>query len=439
MQTNEPSAFNETAADAAATVDSAEIDKAADSAADSAAEIAVDSAVEASRPKNRRRLIFLLVFLLALLAVLGEEAARRAASVRTIGEEGAFSYETVGLSATITGLLDKNATEAVVPEKIGGRSVTKIGAAAFSGCASLTKIELPQGVREIGSNAFAGCSALTTITLPASLETLRAAFDGCSALAEIAVAPGNKNFRSVDGVLFSADGKTLLLYPTAKATTEYAIPDGTERIASSAFRDCASLTAIAFPASVRELGGETFFGCVALRTVALPDAVETIPASAFLGCSALSEVKFPKQLKAIAPHAFIGCESLTSVAFPDGLTLIGDDAFEDCVSLESVAFPSSLKVVEPGAFGGCVALTSVAFRDGLTTIGDEAFSRCDSLSSVKIPASVEEIGRRSFPRNADLVIRGAAGSYAEEYARENGIRFEVVDGGEKKAEEAETE
>lgn len=207
MQTNEPSAFNETAADAA----TVETDKAADSAVETAA-----TAAGAPRPKNRRRLIFLLVFLLALLTVLGEEAARRATSVKTVGEEGAFAYETVGFSATITGLLDKNATEAVVPEKIGGRSVTKIGAAAFADCALLTKIELPQGVREIGSNAFAGCSALKTITLPASLETLRATFDGCSALAEIVVSPGNKNYRSVDGVLFSVGGQTLLRYPSGK-------------------------------------------------------------------------------------------------------------------------------------------------------------------------------------------------------------------------------
>ena len=93
MQTNDP-------ADVKPADSSAETDKAADSAA------------ETPRPKNRRRLIFLLVFLLALLAVLGEEAARRAASVKTTGEEGAFAYETVGFSATITGLLDKNATEA---------------------------------------------------------------------------------------------------------------------------------------------------------------------------------------------------------------------------------------------------------------------------------------------------------------------------------------
>ncbi len=107
MQTNEePSAVKTSDVDA--------------SVAENAVETGEPAVVDAaSRPKNRRRLIFLLVFLLALLAVLGEEAARRAASVRTVGEEGAFSYETVGFSATITGLLDKNATEAVVPEKIG--------------------------------------------------------------------------------------------------------------------------------------------------------------------------------------------------------------------------------------------------------------------------------------------------------------------------------
>ena len=379
---------------------------------------------DAPRPK-RRRLSVLIVFLLGLLGVLGAQAARRAASTVTTGEEGVFAYEATMFSATITGFLDAAATEAVVPEKIAGRRVTKIGAAAFSGCASLTEIKLPQGVREIGSNAFDNCSALKTITLPTELETLRATFSGCSALTEILVAPGNKNFRSVDGVLFSVDGRRLIYYPLGKAATEYAVPDGTESVASSAFRDCASLTAVSLPASVREMGGEAFFGCVALRSVALPDGVETIPASAFLGCSALSEVKFPKGLKAIAPHAFIGCESLTTVAFPDGLELIGDDAFEDCVSLESVAFPNSLKVVEPGAFGGCAKLSSVAFQDGLTTLGDEAFSRCESLKSAEIPASVEEIGRRSFPRNADLVIRGAAGSYAEEYAEKAGIPFEA--------------
>ncbi|MBR4976056.1 MAG: leucine-rich repeat domain-containing protein, partial [Thermoguttaceae bacterium] len=357
---------------------------------------------------------------------LGEEAARRAASVQTTGEEGAFAYETEGFSATITGLLDKTATEAVVPEKIGGRRVTKIGAAAFADCAALTEIKLPQGVREIGSNAFSGCVSLKTITLPASLEALRSGFDGCSALTEIAVAPNNKAFRSVDGVLFSLDGRALLRYPLGKTATEYAIPDGTERVAASAFRDCAALTAITFPASVRELGGEALLGCVALRSVALPDGLATIPSSAFLGCSALAEIKFPKGLKAIAPHAFIGCESLTSVALPDGLDLIGDDAFEDCVSLAEVAFSKGLRCVDAGAFGGCVALKTVVLPDGVQTIGGDAFVGCGALTSVEIPASVETIGDRAFRFCApELTLRGAAGSFAEEYAAENGIRFEV--------------
>ena len=37
------------------------------------------------------------------------------------------------------------------------KSVTKIGAGAFSGCAYLTSIEIPDGVTDIGYMAFEGC------------------------------------------------------------------------------------------------------------------------------------------------------------------------------------------------------------------------------------------------------------------------------------------
>ncbi len=179
-----------------------------------------ESAAVETETAVRRCFAVLLILFLAFLHVVFSQPARRLASVQTIGKEGAFAYETVGFNATITRFVDAEATEAVVPEKIAGRRVTKIGPAAFAGCAALTEIKLPQGVREIGSNAFDGCVALKTITLPSELETLRATFAGCPALTEIVVAPGNKSFRSVDGVLFSADGKVLLGYPLGKASTE---------------------------------------------------------------------------------------------------------------------------------------------------------------------------------------------------------------------------
>ena len=56
-------------------------------------------------------------------------------------------------TGTITGS-DYNVTEAVIPDKINGIEVTGIGDHAFQDCASLTNINIPEGVMSIGEYAF---------------------------------------------------------------------------------------------------------------------------------------------------------------------------------------------------------------------------------------------------------------------------------------------
>ena len=75
----------------------------------------------------------------------------------------------------------------------------------------------------------------------------------------------------LDGVLFSADGKTLLSCPRDK-TGEYVVPEGVEHIADYAFYKCEALLAVTFPEGLRTIGQEAFEGCQALRAVALPDS-----------------------------------------------------------------------------------------------------------------------------------------------------------------------
>ena len=59
-------------------------------------------------------------------------------------------------------------------------------------------------------------------------------------------------------------------------------------------------------------------------------------------------------------------------------------------------------------------------------IGEEAFANCDSLTSVEIANGVEKIGEGAFDGCADaLTLYGAAGSVAQEYARENGFPFKA--------------
>ena len=71
-------------------------------------------------------------------------------------------------------------------------------------------------------------------------------------------------------------------------------------------------------------------------------------------------------------------------------------------------------------------METIVLPDGVQTIGADAFFGCGALTSVEIPASVDTIGDRAFRFCApELTLRVAAGSFVEEYARENGIRFET--------------
>ena len=60
-------------------------------------------------------------------------------------------------------------------------------------------------------------------------------FGGTTGIAAFEVEAGNPYLKSVDGVLYTADGKTLLMYPPSKEGTNFTIPEGTETLGTSAF------------------------------------------------------------------------------------------------------------------------------------------------------------------------------------------------------------
>lgn len=71
-------------------------------------------------------------------------------------------------------------------EVILNDAVTTIGREAFSGCYSLTSIDLP-AVTSIGDSAFSGCTSLTSIDLPAVTTIGREAFAYCSSLTSVEI------------------------------------------------------------------------------------------------------------------------------------------------------------------------------------------------------------------------------------------------------------
>ena len=66
------------------------------------------------------------------------------------------------------------------------QGVTSIGGDAFSGCAALTSVEIPNGVTAIGGSTFSNCIRLAKVTIPKSVTSIgKNAFYYCESIADV--------------------------------------------------------------------------------------------------------------------------------------------------------------------------------------------------------------------------------------------------------------
>jgi hypothetical protein len=69
----------------------------------------------------------------------------------------------------------------------------------------------------------------------------------------------------------------------------------------------------------------------------------------------------------------------------------------------------------------------VTIPETVVRIGEQAFSDSNALTGVIIPGTVTSIGENAF-HECDLVVLSVqAGSYAEQYAKDNGIAYTIVE------------
>ena len=276
-------------------------------------------------------------------------------------------------------------------------SVTSIGNYAFALCTRLTSITIPNSVTSIGDCAFSNCTRLTSVIIPDSVTSIGSgAFLGCASLTSIEVSDNNKNYSSIDGVLFNKEKSELITYLAGKTDSEYAIPNSVTSIGYGAFYCCTRLTSITIPNSVTSIGNYAFENCTRLTSVTIPDSVTSIGDNAFYDCESLASVTIPDSVTSIGDSAFDYCKNLVSITIGNGVTSIGNEAFGYCVSLTSVTIPNSVISIGGSAFWTCISLTSVTIPNSVTSIGESAFKNCDNLISVTIPNSVTSIGNDSF-------------------------------------------
>lgn len=186
--------------------------------------------------------------------------------------------------------------------------VLTIGVGAFRGCDSLSNVTIPNKVIGIHQGAFARCKNLIEISIPASVKTIISyAFGGCENLLTIKVEEENANYKSVDGNLYSKDGKKLIQYAIGKKETSFTVPNGVEVVEKSAFSE-AKLLEIVLPEGLLTLESSAF-SYSSLETIVLPSSLKTIEAWAFEHTN-LTSIVIPKNVTTLEGRVFFNCQKL---------------------------------------------------------------------------------------------------------------------------------
>lgn len=161
------------------------------------------------------------------------------------------------------------------------------------------RLRWPEQVTRVTDRALVD-SRILEITFHAGVtEYSKYSFCGCYGTERFVVEAGNPAMKTVDGVLFSADGKTLLRYPPMKAGDHYDVPAGVEIIGDYAFDGCQNLRGVTLPMGVRHIGWAAFSECVLLESVVVPPTLREIQAYAFSDCVSLRNLRLPQGVQVV--------------------------------------------------------------------------------------------------------------------------------------------
>lgn len=300
--------------------------------------------------------------------------------VRTIyleaGEEYTFSFSDSARAAArpyITGsFVLSPISEAVVDSMF---TVNADGVmTGYSG--NLVEIRIPEGVTKIADSAYrelissneyygsnyGGCN-YCTIVFPSSIgelsgEKLNYYQAESVEAAAFHISSENPFFKSIDGIIYSRDGKSLIAAPHYLSNSfsgdSLYIPDGVETIEEYAFTQVCCPATIALPDSVRAINEYAFWNSYGLKSIRFGNGLERIGSSAF-DSSEITELELPPSLQSIGFSAFSHCGQLKSIDFGEMNGYV-NQSFTGCGKLEKISINGNVNI-DSSTFQNCYSLT----------------------------------------------------------------------------------
>lgn len=283
-------------------------------------------------------------------------------------------------------------------------NLEKIGTAAFYKCSSLSKAEIPFGVKEIEPYTYYKCISLSSVTIPDRVSTIGIyAFYGCSQL-----------------------------------SAPLALPSKCGTIGAHAFQDCSNLVQnLKFSDELTTINEEAFMGCTKLNgDLEFGRLITTIGKHSFRDCSGLDgNLIFPEYINSaakfsISEGAFYGCSSLRGnvpivqrTRSGSLASLLAKNVFKGCSSFDGIFdYPEEIKSVPEGAFYGCSSLTANITGVEFTSVGKYAFYDCSSIvGSLDLHSiSPKTVNEYSFYNcrslNGNLILPDSSSVEVKDYA-----------------------
>lgn len=192
-------------------------------------------------------------------------------------------------------------TIVTVPEEIEGCPVIAYSPYAFEDT-DVTTITFPSGLQKFSGVRSAHYLETVNITSDIVSITVGQIID-CENLQNVNISDSSK-FTSKDGIVFSADGKTLVYFPMGRSG-EFTVPDGIEMIGENAFNRT-SLTSVILSNDVREIGHRAFWFSE-LEKISFNEGLKSIGARVFDETS-VREFYLPDSIEKCGIFWTDGCE-----------------------------------------------------------------------------------------------------------------------------------
>ena len=358
--------------------------------------------------------------------------------------------------------------------------VTTIDSGAFEGCRSLESIELPALITGIGSNAFNGCERLRQLVFPPKVKNIQSRVAGdCPMLTDVRIPADVTNFHKnaflgsdavkiqiapesaaeklldsygrpyswyvmQEGDYFYSNtghGVTILKYTGTEADVEVPLDIGQGRvtkIGAGAFQNNSNVRRVILPAGVVTIDDWAFSYMPSLEYVRLPIGLKTIGENAFTG-SVMMEIVLPNRLSGIGENSIEKDTRICAKPGTDTDQLLLEKGYYNrpmasCGDVDIVLsnFGDYNTYVTGSSSDGEQSICSpgsddvgiIQIPNGMTRITRDLIRDDKNEWILIVPDSVTEIDPQIYSKKK-ITLVGNIGSYAESFARENGLKFIV--------------